>query len=400
MRTESDPYNLWSIFFTVLFVLILILVYLLVHEFSDVTHESYTERKEHWRTPFSQLDLSKKVRRDLIFVSIASYRDSECPYTVRSLLENAQHPQNLRIVVFEQNKYSDAQVEETLPQVRVVRTSYVNAKGPVWARYVIQQYWDGEEYVMQIDSHTRVLRNWDTILKNMLASLIHKRNTDKCVLTQYPPEYERSSTSTSLPRDKLRSGLYVEGFKLPDRCTRIQSEYTDERPSEPFESKAWAACFSFSKWSILRDAPYDPYFPFLFFGEELDITLRLFTRGWFFYSPNESIVFTMFNRHYRPTYWMDIDKIDRDKYEKCSRIRLYEKIGWQHYIPIEFKEKPHSLFNNINEYTLGNVRTLKEYEAFAEVDFFNQCVKGNNLDQVRKRMRPRQLWLNLHALFL
>jgi len=42
-----------------------------------------------------------------IFVSIASYRDSELPKTVDNIISNAEHPELLKIVVYEQNGPED-----------------------------------------------------------------------------------------------------------------------------------------------------------------------------------------------------------------------------------------------------------------------------------------------------
>lgn len=380
----------WKGFVIVIVVLVLILIYLLWCEYSEVSLSTFQEYESYWLKDHPPPH-SNETSEGLIFVSIASYRDSECPRTVQSLLSQARFPENLRIVVFEQNDPSDVKVS---PQdnVKVIHTHYTNAMGPVWARYVIQREWEGEAYYLQIDSHTLFSKNWDVKCIEMLDKC-----GDKAVLTQYPPEYDLETRN--IPEEKLRDGLYIEGFRYSDHFSRIQSEYISERPPVPFVSHAWAGCFSFSKSDIITDAPYDPYCFFLFFGEELDITLRLFTRGWKFYSPNESVVFSLFKRHYRPTYWLDLNRSRRESLEKLARIRLYKKFGWDHYIPDHFKniDLSKTLFKDLKKYALGDKRTLKDYERFAEVDFSSQYATGNNLKKIRDRGRFKQLWLNLGA---
>jgi [Skp1-protein]-hydroxyproline N-acetylglucosaminyltransferase len=48
--------------------------------------------------------------------------------------------------------------------------------------------------------------------------------------------------------------------------------------------------------------PYDPFLPFLFFGEESSMTARLWTGGWDFYSPGINLVYHLWERTHRPSF--------------------------------------------------------------------------------------------------
>ena len=137
-----------------------------------------------------------------IFISVASYRDPEILLTIKSLITQAEYPEFLRIVVFEQNALDDLSIYGIYPesQVLVLQTHYTQAKGPTWARYIIQQEYSNEEYFMQIDSHMRVVKNWDTKLKHMLNLL-----PEPAVLTQYPPEYVSDKEYLDIKNYKIRS---------------------------------------------------------------------------------------------------------------------------------------------------------------------------------------------------
>jgi len=284
-----------------------------------------------------------------IFVSIASYRDSELPKTVENLISNAEYPQLLRLVVYEQNDPKDISILGFYPieQVLVINDHFSLAKGPNYARAKIQKYYSNEEYYLQIDSHMRCIKNWDSILKHMLELL-----PEPAVLTQYPPEYDRNE----IDPNKIRSGLYIQGFGIKDRFTRIQSDIIDpkDRRNFPYTSKAWSACFSFSKGTIVKDAPYDSTFEHLFFGEELDITLKLYTRGYYFFSPHISIFYTNFKRNYRRTYWEDIPNAEREPLEEKSRHILWKRI----------------LNNEIGPDAFGIIRTVDDYMKFADINSF------------------------------
>ena len=351
---------------------------------------------------FNKLELvnypkNPTINKNQIFVNIASYRDPECPKTITNLIETAKFPKNLWIHVYEQNGINDKSVSD-LPQnildksnVFVDTVSYEKAMGPNWARYLIQKKWKNEEYYLQIDSHTLFTENWDTELIEMLNKL-----PKLSVLTQYPPEYDLTTRQYNLKT--LRSSLYVEGMRGKDHFTRIQSEYTTklDDTTKPFKSEAWGACFSFSTSEILRDAPYDPYLPYLFFGEELDITLRLFTRGWKFWSPHKPLVYTSFKRDHRRTIWKDHEEIKRKQIELLSRLRLYYKF--------EFKDQIKQIVNknlnidkiliDIEKFGLGKVKSIEDYENFAGIDFKNRTVKGHNLTRILKIGRQKQLMLN------
>jgi hypothetical protein len=287
----------------------------------EAYEEAYNKYKHYFKTvTTTPTTKSDTIKSNQIFISIASYRDPECPKTVENIINNATHPQNLTICVYEQNGPDDISVSDldknTLSNSNIIleTVSYEKAMGPNWARYLIQKKWDNQEYYLQIDSHTMFVKDWDTILIKMLTTL-----PELSVLTQYPPEYDIDKRTFNTK--KLRSGLYVEGINPKDGFTRIQSEYYKGRrnKSTPFKSEAWGACFSFSKYHILMDAPYDPYLPYLFFGEELDITLRLFTRGWQFFSPHKNVVFTSFKRAHRNTFWGDHNPIKRKEMTRRTR---------------------------------------------------------------------------------
>ena len=65
----------------------------------------------------------------------------------------------------------------------------------------------------------------------------------------------------------------------------------------------WAAGFSFSRAALLKEVPYDPHLPFLFFGEEISYALRLYTRGYDLFAPDAHLVFHNWARSYRTTFW-------------------------------------------------------------------------------------------------
>lgn len=304
-----------------------------------------------------------------IFVSIASYRDDQCSDTLTNVIKQADRPEDLHIFICQQNELIDedclARTKKSTAKIHIERLPSTQAKGPVWARSRIQRYWSGEEYYLQIDSHTRLIKSWDTILINQLNMCT---NPEKSILTQYPLEF--NNVSKQFRNDpikekwnmgKQRNGLYIqkigkEGF------TRIQSDYTQDIVRQPYKSIGWAAGFSFSKGTIVKDVPIDPYL-YLFFGEQMDMAIRAYTHGYDLYSPTQTIAYHIYSRDHRKTFW---ELIHQKPLEILSRFRIYVKLGMirKRNIPKEYR----SILIDLDKYNLGHERTLEEYEKEAKIN--------------------------------
>ncbi len=332
-----------------------------------------------------------RERPNKIFVSIASYRDDQCSDTLRNVIENADHPEHLHIFICQQNAITDEDCKVicsplrgepgiTQPRsgdlrspcdrskVKIERLHYNEARGPVWARYRIQQHYGGEEYFLQIDSHTRLIKSWDTILKNQLDLC---PNPDKAVLTQYPLEFDnvpKKDRGDPIKENwrigKMRSGLYIDKFG-PEGFTRIQSDYTDEIERSPYPGVGWAAGFSFSKGKFITDVPVDPYL-YLFFGEQMDIIIRGYCAGYDFYSPTLTIAYHIYTRDHRPTFWQ---LTHQSSLEILARFRLYVKFGYlsKEQVP----ERYRFVLVDLDKYSPSGgeaaERTVEEYEKEAGI---------------------------------
>ena len=119
------------------------------------------------------------IKENTIFVSIASYRDNECKKTIKSLFNNAKNKNNCYIGICQQNNYNidnDCLINnEWNCNIRIIRIPYYEAKGPTYARYLCSGLWNGEEYYLQIDSHTTFIKDWDEKLINMIKEIKNRK---------------------------------------------------------------------------------------------------------------------------------------------------------------------------------------------------------------------------------
>lgn len=407
---ENCEEILFVIFVVILIILILLALFWIIRSnYQNKSPEKFTNEKKlclskawpkRWTellmvppglytSYFQPMNIKKftdvTFKPDLIFISVASYRDNQCVSTIQNIAKNADKPENLRFVICQQNsllerdclKWCKGSKNPVCKPARIERLSYHSARGPTWARWRIQQEWTGEEYFLQIDSHTRMIKGWDTILKEQLNDC----PSSKPVLTQYPLEYnvlknekdQGDPVKEKWQIDKLRSGMYIQKFDDPDGFTRIQSDYTEEIRKYPFKSTTWAAGFSFSKGNFIIEAGYDPYTPFLFFGEEMDIAARAFTHGWDFFSPSKTVIFHNYKREHRSTFW---EKPEQKNLEILSRFRIYVRLG---YINVNLlPEKYKFILIKLENWPLGTERTLEEWEKMCKMDIKTEKMLNDN----------------------
>lgn len=322
------------------------------------------------------------ARRPRIFVNIASYRDTECQWTVRDLFLKARHPDRVFVGIcwqFVQGQDDDCFLFKTRPdQCRVVEVDANQSYGACWARSKVQSLWQGEEYTLQIDSHMRFVQDWDEVLLAMLKQCPGK----KAVLSSYPPSYD--------PPDQL--GDYSVAEILPNEYDshgvlklRATAAIQQDNPPPPKPNAFIAAGLLFGPSSMIADVPYDPHL--YFHGEEITLAVRLFTAGYDVYSPNRTIAF-------------------HDYSNKRGRHRHWDDNEWTHLNDLSFKRIRHLLgqetstdpevIKELDKYGLGSMRSLAEYEAFARLDFKNRLIDGKSaaereagltLDQRREHAR-------------
>jgi len=153
---------------------------------------------------------------DSIFVSLGTYRDPYCPMTLKSLYHMAKNPERLFVGLFQQNCFekkcrtgvlkggivedmgSDVDCYKEFckspegqqsnacntGQIRLFTVNESESLGPYLARYLGGKLYRGEQYYLQIDSHSEFVQNWDAKLIKMVEDAPAK----KPVISTYPPD--------------------------------------------------------------------------------------------------------------------------------------------------------------------------------------------------------------------
>lgn len=217
-----------------------------------------------------------------IFVSLAAYRDPLLFFTLRDAVEKAARPALLRFGVVDQNDADQRAGIAALPFARQVRYVHVHpddTQGVSWARSLAFSLYDGEPFVLQVDSHTCFEPGWDDNLRGQHASLLAR--SAKPVISTYPyrfdfvdgkPTYKPSEGKTALVlRPHPDTPLGVDGVVLRFIGRHL---FTDD----PVAGCHIAAGFFFCDGRFVEEVPYDPFL--YFHGEEQSLSVRAFTRGW------------------------------------------------------------------------------------------------------------------------
>ena len=102
----------------------------------------------------------------------------------------------------------------------------------------------------------------------------------------------------------------------------LRREQIKSTGNAPIPALFWAAGYSFSYSSVLRDVPYDPGLKFLFFGEEMSMLARLWTWGYDVFAPSETVVFHLWSRDYRPSFSADVKDYYNLRRRSLARVQI------------------------------------------------------------------------------
>lgn len=290
------------------------------------------------------------INNEKIFISVACYRDNEIIETILDGYRKARNKDSLVFGVFVQIADDDLNLSDIPSEVnmRVIKKDYRKARGPAYARaQIYNKLYQDELYYLQIDSHSRFIEDWDIELTEILKSL--KVNS---VISTYPKGYQKGSDFlypykkvNVLKLKKIRNGIPVFTSSL-------------EMLNKPKRNYFWAAGFSFCYGALFKIVPFDPHLKNLFWGEEFLMSLRFYTNNIKIFTPHKNIVYTLWSRNYRHTFW-ELKSVFGVRFDingfisflrLCFISDLNDKKNFDDKVKIE-----------IDKYGIGKRRTIKEY---------------------------------------
>ena len=304
-----------------------------------------------------------------IFIQIASYRDPELIPTIKSMIENAKRPKNLRIGICRQyhpeDKFDVLDEFKDDKRFRVLDVLYTESKGVCWARNQVQQLYDGEEYTMQIDSHMRFEKNWDDEFIKMVKQL-QKKGFKKPLLTGYVSSFNPENDPAERVKEPWR--MVFDRF-IPEGAVFFLPETIQgwENLKEPVPSRFYSAHFAFTVGEFSNEVQHDP--EFYFHGEEISIAARAYTFGYDLFHPHKTLVWHEYTRKGRTKQWDDDkDWVTKNNVSHEKNRKLFGMDGEQ-------------ISDEFNPYGFGTERTLKDYEIYSGLRFSRRAVQQYTLDK-------------------
>jgi len=305
-----------------------------------------------------------------IFIQIASYRDPQLIPTIKSALENAEKPENLVFGICRQyhpeDGFDNLDEYKSDKRFRILDIPYLESKGVCWARNQVQQLYKKEKYTLQIDSHMRFEKSWDTEYIKMIKQL-QKKGHKKPLLTGYVSSFDPDNDPqgrVNEPWQMAFDRFIPEGavFFLPETIPNW------ENMTEPVTSRFYSAHFCFTLGEFSNEVQHDP--EFYFHGEEISIAARAYTHGYDLFHPHKVLIWHEYTRKGRVKQWDD-DKDWGKKNEICHKKnrQLFGMDG-------ETSEGV-----DFGKYGFGTERTLRDYEKYSGLLFERRAIQQYVLDK-------------------
>jgi hypothetical protein len=305
-----------------------------------------------------------------IFIQIASYRDPQLIPTIKSALENAEKPENLVFGICRQyhpeDGFDNLDEYKSDKRFRILDIPYLESKGVCWARNQVQQLYKKEKYTLQIDSHMRFEKSWDTEHIKMIKQL-QKKGHKKPLLTGYVSSFDPDNDPqgrVNEPWQMAFDRFIPEGavFFLPETIPNWQTM------TEPVTSRFYSAHFCFTLGEFSNEVQHDP--EFYFHGEEISIAARAYTHGYDLFHPHKVLIWHEYTRKGRVKQWDD-DKEWGRRNEICHKKnrQLFGMDG----------ESSEGV--DFGKYGFGTERTLRDYEKYSGLLFERRAIQQYVIDK-------------------
>jgi len=379
------------------------------HDIWQAYHDLAVKTLYPWDRKYLQRMPDRRIDDDSLFLSLASYRDENCLNTITNAYSMAKNPDKLFVGLVQQNceencrsgvlvggKMEDVEPDEDChkafcespygkqfcakDQVRALHIQESESLGPYAARYFASKLWNGEQWYMQIDSHMTFAKNWDAISIQMLK----KAPTKKPVISHYPP-----SEDTNFERVKTQSAprLCHPTFatsEIESQIIRLQGNgFSKNFQETPRFAPFVAAGYFVAHSEFLREVPFDPFLPWIFMGEEIIMSARLWTHGYDIFSPTRSVVGHIYVRRHKPKFWESVHRVFHYGVHNPLQMMILDRVKHQMTYPEAARDmlQQKSVLTAVEQYTMGKDRSIKDYLKLA------------GLDMTKKEVTPNQ-WCN------
>jgi hypothetical protein len=236
-----------------------------------------------------------------IYVALPTREDNQIRGTIEQLFECADKPADVWVGLAWQtnDEFYEEHLDlfESYPNLKVKRFDvHLEASIGIGRANAMSQY-SGEDYILQIDSHTMLLPGWDTQLVEMFEAALAETNNEKTLLTAYLPAYSHITGEERENKKKDWSTRYpFFWFKRWDEIPELPT-WNDvpskEMPDNVRREDRFIPCGKVNAQFIFSNRHYaeDTGLPLdaIFFDEELIQSMNLLHQGFSIVFPNQDV---------------------------------------------------------------------------------------------------------------
>jgi hypothetical protein len=293
-----------------------------------------------------------------IFVQIPSYHDYELYRTIINCIKSSSGENQINFGVHI-SYYLENNIE--IPNVNNLKVNISQAPeniGVGQARYIANEFYNGEDYYLQIDSHMRFEQDWD---KNLISTYLkYKSEGLNPVISTYPGAYDYSENKLRIINNKNDVSYidFIQELSFDDNYIPHQRAVANFEDN--IFNRSVSAASIFSSGEIAKIKPNQNIY---FWGEEIVMAARFFTHGFDLMLPEQQNLYHLYYNHelaeknLRRQSSFDFPEIctakEMESQKEVTSILLGRKMGPE---------------------GLGIERSIKEYEEYARVDFLAKKV--------------------------
>lgn len=221
--------------------------------------------------------------KETLFISIASYKDTQLIPTIQNALDQAKDPTRIYFAIIEQDDVSKLEEIKKLIKQHGAGLYYEyylpdKSYGVVWARAMAHKYLKDSmhDYYLQIDSHTRFILHYDSFLINEYKHA--KEYWGDFVWVASLPDYEYDPITKISKLQNDRPHTVLDGLLDISSPSKIKTS-VKQWSYHPYGELANHTCgqFIFGDSRYIIDHPHDPNL--YWDGEESTYGARLYCSG-------------------------------------------------------------------------------------------------------------------------
>ena len=293
-------------------------------------------------------------RLSSIFVQISSYHDYELSKTIYSAIEKSSGNNQINFgvhVIYHEN--NDIDIPQ-LDNVKFEISKAPNNLGMGIGRNIAHSFYSGEDYYVQVDSHTAFDQNWDEIFINDIENY-RRMGFEKPLLTSYPRNYWYENGIKKFDENSEKNITNISFHENPEmfKNSRVPSQTAMANLDGNIFSKSVSGGAIFTVGDFIK-----PNTKIFANGEEIFIAARAWTNGYDLLLPSRHVIYHLYYNH-------------SNKEVNNRRLAWYDYVEECNNLDVISKKEIYDMFteNIIGEYHLGTTRTLEEYQTYSGLNF-------------------------------